>query len=200
MLVVYVVQKVYLRTSRQLRFLELEARAGVFSNFLESVCIASYQTSHETSASNIFQIEGLETIRSFAWSDTVIKDNISSLDHAQRPEYLLLCLQRWLNIVLDLLAAAVATSVVAIAVAYRDRVSGAQVGIALNIMLVANTTLLKLVENWTTLEISLGAIARLKSLEERTPAEGSEVGGLEPPESWPERGEAEFKNITASYG
>jgi ATP-binding cassette subfamily C (CFTR/MRP) protein 1 len=38
MLVVYVVQKVYLRTSRQLRFLELEARAGVFSSFLESVC------------------------------------------------------------------------------------------------------------------------------------------------------------------
>jgi ATP-binding cassette subfamily C (CFTR/MRP) protein 1 len=122
------------------------------------------------------------------------------LDHAQRPEYLLLCLQRWLNIVLDLLAAAVATSVVAIAVAYRDRVSGAQVGIALNIMLVANTTLLKLVENWTTLEISLGAIARLKSLEERTPAEGSEVGGLELEESWPERGEVELKNITASYG
>jgi ATP-binding cassette subfamily C (CFTR/MRP) protein 1 len=111
-----------------------------------------------------------------------------------------LCLQRWLNIVLDLLAAAVATSVVAIAVVYRDRVSGAQVGIALNIMLVANTTLLKLVENWTTLEISLGAIARLKSLEESTPAEGGEVGGLEPEESWPERGEVEFKDVTASYG
>ncbi|PQE27280.1 hypothetical protein CJF32_00000248 [Rutstroemia sp. NJR-2017a WRK4] len=181
MLVVYIVQKVYLRTSRQLRFLELEARAGVFSSFLES-------------------IEGLETIRSFGWSDIVIQDNISSLDHAQRPEYLLLCLQRWLNIVLDLLAAAVATSVVAIAVVYQDRVSGAQVGIALNIMLVANTTLLKLVENWTTLEISLGAIARLKSLEESTPVEGGEVGGLVPEESWPERGEVEFKNVTASYG
>ncbi|PQE09792.1 hypothetical protein CJF30_00010773 [Rutstroemia sp. NJR-2017a BBW] len=181
MIVVYIVQKVYLRTSRQLRFLELEARAGVFSSFLES-------------------IEGLQTIRSFGWSDTVIQDNISSLDHAQRPEYLLLCLQRWLNIVLDLLAAAVATSVVAIAVVYRDRVSGAQVGIALNIMLVANTTLLKLVENWTTLEISLGAIARLKSLEEMTPAEGGEVDGLEPAELWPERGEVEFKEVTASYG
>ena len=36
-LVVYLVQKVYLRTSRQLRFLELESRAAVFSSFLESV-------------------------------------------------------------------------------------------------------------------------------------------------------------------
>jgi energy-coupling factor transporter transmembrane protein EcfT len=39
MLLVYVVQKVYLRTSRQLRFLELESRAGVFLNFLECVGI-----------------------------------------------------------------------------------------------------------------------------------------------------------------
>ncbi|KAF7939946.1 uncharacterized protein EAE98_000073 [Botrytis deweyae] len=179
-LVVYVVQKVYLRTSRQLRFLELEARAGVFSSFLESV-------------------EGLETIRSFGWSNAVIEDNITSVDNAQRPEFLLLCLQRWLNVVLDLLAAAVATSVIALAVAYRDRVSGAQVGIALNIMLVANTTLLKLVESWTTLEISLGAIARLKTLEHMTPLEGGMAQTLEPVESWPSKGNVEFKNITASY-
>lgn len=35
--IVYIVQKVYLRTSRQLRFIELESRAAVFSSFLESV-------------------------------------------------------------------------------------------------------------------------------------------------------------------
>lgn len=36
---VYIVQKFYLRTSRQLRFLELESQADVFSSFLESVSI-----------------------------------------------------------------------------------------------------------------------------------------------------------------
>lgn len=121
------------------------------------------------------------------------------MDNAQRPEFLLLCLQRWLNIVLDLLAATVATSVIALAVVYRDRVSGAQVGIALNVMLVANTTLLKLVESWTTLEISLGAIARLRTLENMTPLEGGMAQTLEPVESWPSKGNVEFKNITASY-
>jgi ATP-binding cassette subfamily C (CFTR/MRP) protein 1 len=39
MLVLYIVQKVYLRTSRQLRFLELESRAAVFSSFLETVSV-----------------------------------------------------------------------------------------------------------------------------------------------------------------
>jgi len=38
-LVVFIVQKIYLRTSRQLRFLELESRAAVFSSFLESVSL-----------------------------------------------------------------------------------------------------------------------------------------------------------------
>lgn len=39
LLLVYFVQKVYLRTSRQLRFLELESRATLFSSFLESVSV-----------------------------------------------------------------------------------------------------------------------------------------------------------------
>lgn len=34
---VHVIQKVYLRTSRQIRFLELESRAAVLSSFVESV-------------------------------------------------------------------------------------------------------------------------------------------------------------------
>ena len=37
LIIVYIVQKIYLRTSRQLRFLELESHAAVFSSFLESV-------------------------------------------------------------------------------------------------------------------------------------------------------------------
>jgi hypothetical protein len=36
-MVVYFVQKIYLRTSRQLRFLELETRSAVYSSFLETV-------------------------------------------------------------------------------------------------------------------------------------------------------------------
>jgi ABC-type multidrug transport system fused ATPase/permease subunit len=129
----------------------------------------------------------------------MIEDNILSVDNSQRPEFLLLCLQRWLNIVLDLLAAAIATSAVVIAVVFREHISGAQVGIVLNIMLVANTTLLRLVENWTALETSLGAIARLKSLEEMVPFEGGHAETLQPPENWPSQGVIEFKNITASY-
>ncbi|KAI5860382.1 putative ABC transporter [Durotheca rogersii] len=177
---VYVIQKVYLRTSRQLRFLELESRAAVFSSFLESA-------------------EGLETIRAFGWRREAARENIVRVENSQRPEFLLLSLQRWLNVVLDLLAAAMATGVIAIAVALRGQVSGGQIGVALNVMLVANTTLLRLVESWTTLEVSLGAVSRLKTLERNVPPEDRIEENCEPPANWPSRGRIKFRGVTAAY-
>ena len=121
------------------------------------------------------------------------------VDQSQRPEFLLLCLQRWLNLVLDLLVAGIATTVVILAVAGNRAISGAEVGIALNIMLVSNKTLLKLVESWTLLETSLGAIARVRNLEALTPAEGGQIDSLAPPTRWPDQGSIEFNDITVSY-
>jgi ABC-type multidrug transport system fused ATPase/permease subunit len=110
-----------------------------------------------------------------------------------------MCLQRWLNLVLDLIAAAVAIGIIAIAVRLRGQISGGQVGVALNIMLVANTTLLKLIESWTNLEVSLGAVARLKALEAMTPSEVDRNAIFEPLRGWPSAGHIEFKGVTAAY-
>jgi len=110
-----------------------------------------------------------------------------------------LAIQRWLNLVLDLLAAAVAASVISIAVAWRGNISGGHVGVALNIMLVANTTLLRLVESWTNLEVSLGAISRLKLLEQNTPSENKLSENFDPPSNWPSQGSIELTNVAASY-
>ena len=66
-------------------------------------------------------------------------------------------------------------------------------------MLVANITLLRVVENWTALEISLGAIARLKALEKMTPSEGNADDSFKPSDNWPSEGRVEFSDATASY-
>ena len=145
------------------------------------------------------QIEGIEITRSFGWSKAVVQENTQRVDTFQRTAYLLMCLQGWLNLVLDLLGAAVASGIVAIAVFLRGTISGAQVGIALNIMLVANTTLLKLVESWTGLETSLGPINRSNTLEASITSESLEGLHLEHAENWPSKGDIQFKDVTASY-
>ncbi|KAK1782721.1 ABC transporter type 1, transmembrane domain-containing protein [Copromyces sp. CBS 386.78] len=139
--IVYAIQKVYLRTSRQLRLLELESRAAVNSSLLETV-------------------KGIETIRAFGWRTEVALDNVRVVDLSQRPFYLLLCLQRWLNVVLDLLIAGVAVGTIFLAVSLKSTMTGGQVGVALSVIIAANATLLSLVQSWTNLEISLGAISR----------------------------------------
>lgn len=189
--IVYGIQKVYLRTSRQLRLLELESRATVNTSLLETV-------------------QGIETIRAFGWRNEVTLDNVRAVDMSQRPFYLLLCLQRWLNVVLDLLVAGVAVGTIFLAVSLKGTVTGGQVGVALSVIIAANATLLSLVQSWTNLEISLGAISRLKSVEEDTPQEpdsmtasGSTSGrftGWPSPYTYREnRKLIQFGGVSASY-
>ena len=145
------------------------------------------------------QVEGITTIRALGWEEATISANIVQLDDSQRPYYLLRSLQVWLNLVLDLIVAGVAVGVIGLAVRYRDTTTGGEVGVALNMILVANATLLRLVETWTSMEISLGAIARINGLERDTPREDEDHGGYVP-ESWPRAGSLRVEHVTASYG
>ncbi|KAL9567628.1 hypothetical protein ACKAV7_008200 [Fusarium commune] len=178
--VVYVVQRVYLRTSRQLRLLQLESQSAVYSSFLELV-------------------EGVVSIRSFGWVKHAENNNMECLDKSQQPAYILLCLQLWLNIVLDLVIAAIAVILITLAVFLEGSTTAGQIGMSLNIVLVANSTLLALVTSWTNLEISLGAISRLKTLEADTEAEEQSPAGAIVPDTWPSRGAVEVRDLTVTY-
>src|SRR3569833_24307 len=145
------------------------------------------------------QIQGISTIRAFGWQEEVAEENSRSLDYSQVPLYLLICLQRWLNIVLDLLVAIIAVAVIWVAVAFKDTATGGQIGVALNLILVANSTLLVLVNSWANLEVFMGAIARLRDVERYTPQEDTAKECLEPAENWPSAGEVEFVGVTATY-
>lgn len=109
-----------------------------------------------------------------------------------------MCLQRWLNLVLDLVVGSVAVGIIALIVTSKTS-TGAQVGVALNLILVANTTLLRLVESWTGLEVSLGAVARLKRFNEDTPTEDGFDESIQPDLQWPSKGDLVLRNLQVSY-
>jgi len=177
---VYILQTIYLRTSRQLRFMDLEAKSPLFSNFVET-------------------FEGIVTIRAFRWEEKLREANWHFLDASQQPYYLLLCIQRWLNLVLDLMIAGMAILVIALAMRLRSSTNGALLGIALNNVLGFNQSLTMLITEWTKLETSLGAIARLKNFETETPHESRLGENTIPPKSWPQFGSIEFRGVSASY-
>jgi ATP-binding cassette, subfamily C (CFTR/MRP), member 1 len=179
-LVLYLLQKFYLRTSRQIRLLDLEAKAPLYSHFQET-------------------ISGLATIRAFGWTRAFVEKNLELLDTSQRPFYLLFCVQRWLQVVLDLMVAALAAVLMIIVVQLRHDISPGLVGLGMLNVMTFNQNLTGLIKNWTQLEISLGAIARTRDFVNDTECEIKDHENVEPPGDWPQNGALQIKDFSASY-
>lgn len=179
-LAVYYVARYYMRTSRQIRLLEIEAKAPLFSQFLEA-------------------LSGLPSIRAYGWTENYRKQNQIALDMSQRPFYMLYCIQRWLNLVLDLIVAGIAVSVVAIATSMRGSPSLNLLGIALFNVVNFSSTLQTLVSEWTGLESSIGAVSRIRSYVENATTEDLEFECEPLPSVWPSRGDIEILGVSASY-
>ncbi|OQE44656.1 hypothetical protein PENCOP_c002G02557 [Penicillium coprophilum] len=177
---VYFIQRIYLRTSRQLRFLELESKSSLLTNFMDTA-------------------NGIVTIRAFGWKEKFQKENVQALDLSQKPFYLLLCLQCWLKMMLDCIITSFAVVLIAFTISYRNTTAGADLGLALNLIIVANTTLLKLVQSWTSLETSLGAISRLKSIQDCVPTEDNTKHTVDPGLRWPSSGNLHVSDVSVGY-
>jgi ABC-type multidrug transport system fused ATPase/permease subunit len=179
-LTVYYLAKFYVRTSRQMRLLDIEAKAPLFSQFLEA-------------------LGGLSNIRAYGWVEDYQRRNRIALDSSQRPFYLLYCIQRWLTLVLDLMVAAIAVIVISVALFMKGSPSMNMLGIALFNIVHFSWTLQSLVKNWIGLETSIGAVARIRAYTQHATTEDLDSETEIVAENWPQRGDVEICNISASY-
>lgn len=176
----YLLQSFYLRTSRQMRHLDLEAKSPLYTLFAE---IAS----------------GLQHIRAFGWQDAYLENGLRLLDFSQKPYYLLFCIQRWLTFVLDMFVMAVAIILITLAVKTTNTTSESAIGLALINLVGYGETLSLLIQYWTTLETSLGAIARLRTFVDKTPVERELAKPFHPSDPWPSSGKIKIKGLVAKY-
>lgn len=189
LVVLYFLQRYYLRTSRQLRLLDLEAKSPLYTSLLDMQ-------------------SGLATIRAFGWQDRFREANLSLLDLSQRPFYLLYMCQRWLNLVLDMTVAGLAVLLVTFALILSNSSAGStSIGVGLLSILTLGQNMSLLVQDWTMLETSLGAVARVKSFVASTPLEeevaidsNASVATNVSLSKRPSSGNLVFDNVTASYG
>jgi ABC-type multidrug transport system fused ATPase/permease subunit len=166
--------------TRLIKPVSIETKAPLYSHFIES-------------------LSGLATLRAFGWSDAALDKNVQLLDTSQKPFYLLLCVQRWLTLVLDMIVAVVAILLISLAVILRSRINPGFLGVAMVNIMNLNTTLTSLIEFWTLLETSLGAVNRIKQFTENTKSENLAGEDRIPPPEWPLRGDLEIIGISAAY-
>ncbi|GAD97261.1 multidrug resistance-associated protein, putative [Paecilomyces variotii No. 5] len=174
------IQFIYLRTSRQVRLLDIEAKALLYAHFAET-------------------IDGINPMRAFGWQGNFQLECNRRLNLSQRPFYMLLCLQQWLNLVLDLVIAAVAVVLMAIATSVRNRFSAGGMGVALNLVLSLNQILVHAIQSWTQLETSIGAVSRVHSFKKDTPCEDADMESPPTAQEWPTEGAVDFDNLTVTY-
>lgn len=111
---------------------------------------------------------------------------------------MLFCAQRWLQLVLDMMVAGLAVLLIALAFSLRSATTAGLLGVALNNILNFSQSLSAVITSWTSLETSLGAIARIRSFAASTPAEPSLSTPM--PSSWPMAGRIELRNVNVRYG
>ncbi|KAJ6782801.1 hypothetical protein PWT90_09671 [Aphanocladium album] len=174
----YAVQYGYLRTSRQLRYLDLESKTPLYTLFTETT-------------------DGLMYIRAYGWQQHKLESGFARLDASQKPYYLLFSLQRWLGLILDLLAAVIAVVLASLALKLRDTTSEAAFGLSFYHAIEFSRILTAVIRYWTHLETTVGAISRLRSFLRETPVEPEK--GVMPPKNWPRNGRIQLQRVTARY-
>jgi len=178
----YLIQRVYLRTSKQLRHMDLEWKGALHTKFGETC-------------------SGLVTICANDWVEDMRHKFREKLDRSQEPFYLLYMVQRWLQLVLGLVVAGLAITIAGVAVSLRDKVVAGAVGVAFLNVTTLGSSLTNFIIAWTSLETSLGAIARIALFERDTPNErrGKYIAAAGVASTWPERGHVRFENVHTSY-
>ncbi|KAJ6781856.1 hypothetical protein PWT90_08917 [Aphanocladium album] len=177
--VVFLVQHFYLRTSRQVRLVELDSSKSLLRHLTESGT-------------------GIEYIRAFKWQEKFTAQLHHVLDQTQKPYYYLQAIQQWLTAVMDFITAGSAVVVVSLALNYKNASSASAVGLSL-LTLVSFSDFTGATVRWfVVMENMFGAVARIRDFAKSTPQESDE-GTSSVPKRWPESGKVEFSGISASY-
>ncbi|KAI5237066.1 multidrug resistance-like protein [Aureobasidium subglaciale] len=174
----HVVQRFYLRTARQLRLLDLEAKSPLYTHFLDTA-------------------KGITTIRAFGFLTEETNKNSRLVNDSLRPAYLLVMVQQWLTLVLDVVVMILAAVLTTLAV--RLHSNSGFTGAALVTLMSFGDSMSSIVIFYTKLETSIGAISRLKVFSETVQPEDKLDEDVNPHVQWPQSGRISLNDVSASY-
>ncbi|KAK4246305.1 P-loop containing nucleoside triphosphate hydrolase protein [Corynascus novoguineensis] len=178
-IILWVIQKFYLRTSKQLRLMDIEAKAPLSSFLLET-------------------LQGIVSIRAFDRTNEFSSRNSELLNYSQRAHYMMVSVQVWLKMILDFVVTLLAILVTTLAVTFKSSTSLGFLGLALVNLISLSTSFKYLITFWANLETSIGAVARIRRF--NMDVEPEEKFALPSPHpNWPRQGGIELQHVSASY-
>ncbi|KAM3534221.1 hypothetical protein MY4038_002461 [Beauveria bassiana] len=178
--ILFVLQHFYLRTSRQLRILELDSTKTLVS--------------HSTESST-----GIEHIRAFQMEEDFVRHLYRILDESQKPLYFLFAIQQWLISVMDFVTATAAVCIVSLALNFKKTTSASAMGLALLGLISFSDFTSQTVRFFVEMENTFGAVARIRDFARMTPKEEDEEKCEDVPDQWPLSGRVDLNCVSAMY-
>lgn len=174
-----VIQQLYVKTSRQLRFLDIESKSPLYTHFIET-------------------LNGLPTIRAYGLQTALQEEMYEILDVSQKPFYLMFCAQRYLGLALNFTVATLAILVIGIAIAQQGHGVSTYYPVSLINVMTWGANLAKFIDSWCLFDVSLAAVERTKEFSEDTAKESTSVVDVDCEMPF-DKGAIEIEDLSVGY-
>ncbi|XP_017479612.1 PREDICTED: multidrug resistance-associated protein 1-like [Rhagoletis zephyria] len=177
----YIIQRVYIASSRQLKRIESTTRSPIYNHFAETV-------------------NGASSIRAYGVQERFIADSNNRIDHNNTCFYASITASRWLSIRLEFFGYTIVFLAAIFAVLSRGTVTPGMAGLAISYSLNITGVLGMFVRAATDLETNIVSIERLIEYSEVESEAAYYREEKRPPSGkWPKAGEIKFEKYSTRY-
>ncbi|XP_063864017.1 ATP-binding cassette sub-family C member 3-like isoform X2 [Scylla paramamosain] len=180
MLVYFVIQRVFVATSRQIMRLESVSKSPIYSHFSETIA-------------------GVSVIRAFKRQDEFFSQSLQKMENSQKSIYACITANRWLSIHLETIGNLITFAAALFGVANRLTISPGAVGLTVSYALSITMLLNWLVRVVSDLEASIVSVEKIDEYMQLPQEAAWRVDRNTPPSAWPDQGTIKFQNYETRY-
>ena len=174
-------QRVYVKSSRQLRRLESTSRSPIYSHFSET-------------------LSGVSTIRAYRLENRFVKEHEFRRDNNQVCYFFNINTQRWLSIRLEMLGNIIVLFAALFAVLGRGSMDPGLVGLTLTYASQVTMTFNFLISQTSQIENIMVSVERIYEYQDQLDQEAPFLlPGQDPDQSWPKYGQVTFEKYETRY-
>ncbi|KAF8933345.1 Multidrug resistance-associated protein 1 [Dissophora ornata] len=177
----FLIQRVYVRTSRQVKRIHSISKSPLYQHFGET-------------------LSGVSTIRAMRIHDRLIFQNAIKSDRSSNAYFVYTITSRWLHIRLEFLGAVIVFATALLSVLGRKTLGPAMSGLALSYAMNATFAITYFIKSYSDLQNQLVSVERIQEYSnknEEAPAVLPADGNM--PTNWPTEGRIVFKDYSTRY-
>lgn len=178
-IIYYLIQKIFIVTTRQLKRLESTTRSPIYSNFSET-------------------LSGISSIRAYDCVDRFVRYSDNLVDRNQSCSYPNIIANRWLSVRLEFFGNLITASAALFSVYYKGSIGAGVAGLTISYSLSITQTISWLVRMTSDLETNIVSVERILEYM-KTKQEDKWIKSARPPGNWPTDGAIEIQNYSTKY-